>query len=244
MRIPTGRGIAVKIEDTWILNIYAPSGTTRKAEREQFFNTEVTHIMPTTHQRIILAGDFNCTIAPTDCTCTNNHSAALEKLIKGLGLTDAWNPTQARRGFTHYTATGASRLDRIYVTKTVLSKKTGIEMMAAAFTDHNAVILRLEMDHPPNNRGRGYWKMNKNILQEKTFQETFKTKWEKWNKKHYPTSVMWWSRYVKKQIKLTFMAEGAERRRDRCQMENFYYEVLNNILGDDKVGPNTTTKIR
>jgi exonuclease III len=122
-RIPTGRGIAVKIEDTWILNIYAPSGTIRKAEREQFFNTEITHIMPTTHQRIILAGDFNCTIPPTDCTGTNNHSAALGKLIKGLGLTGAWNPTQARIGFTHYTATGASRLNRIYVTKTVLSKK-------------------------------------------------------------------------------------------------------------------------
>jgi hypothetical protein len=88
--------------------------------------------------------------------------------------------------------------------------------------------------------------MNKNILQEKTFQETFKTKCEKckMNKKHYPTSVMWWSRYVKKQIKLTFIAEGPERRRDRCHMENFYYEMLNNILGDDKVGPNTTTKIQ
>jgi exonuclease III len=183
-RIPTGRGIAAKIEDTWILNIYAPSGTTRKAEREQFFNTEITYIMPTTHKRIILAGDFNCTMAPTDCTGTNNHSAALEKLIKGIGLTDAWNPTQTRRGYTHYTANGASRLDRIYATKKI-SKKTGIETMVAAFSDHNAVILRLKMDHQVNYRGKGYWKMNINMLQEKTFQETFKAKWEEWkmNKK-------------------------------------------------------------
>jgi len=187
-RIPTGRGIAAKIEDTWLINIYAPSGTTRKAEREQFFNTEVTYIIPTTHERIIFAGDFNCTMSPSDCTGTNNHSAALDKLLKGIGLKDAWNPTQTRRGFTHYSITGASRLDRIYVTKTILSKKTGIETMAAAFSDHNAVILRLEMDHQTNYRGKGYWKMNINMLQEKTFQETFKTKWEKWkmNKKTLP----------------------------------------------------------
>jgi exonuclease III len=244
-RIPTGRGIAAKIEDTW-LNIYAPSGTTRKAEREQFFNTEVTYIIPATHERIILAGDVNCTMYPTDCTGTNNHSVALDKLIKGIGLMDAWNPTQTRRGFTHYTATGASRLDRIYATKTIISKKTGIETMAAAFSDHNAVILRLEMDYQANYRGKGYWKMNINMLQGKTFQETFKAKWEKWkmNKKHYPTNVMWWSRYVKKQIKVAFMAEGAERRRDRCRMKNFYYEALNDKLQDDKIYPNTTTKLR
>jgi exonuclease III len=31
-RIPSGRGIAASIENTWIINIYAPSGTARKTE--------------------------------------------------------------------------------------------------------------------------------------------------------------------------------------------------------------------
>jgi hypothetical protein len=39
--------------------------------------------------------------------------------------------------------------------------------MAAAFSDHNAAILRLEMDHQANYRGKGYWKMTINMLQEK-----------------------------------------------------------------------------
>jgi hypothetical protein len=60
------------------------------------------------------------------------------------------------------------------------------------------------------------------------------------NKKHFPTSVMWWSRYVKRRIKITFIAEGAERRRDRQQLENLYYEVMNNIIRDNCVGPATT----
>jgi hypothetical protein len=123
-RIPTGSGIAAKIENTWIIKIYEPSGTGRKAEREHFYNTGITHILPPTHAEMILACDFNCTLAHTDCTGTQNNSAALKKLIKGLGLTDEWNPQTTREGYTHYTATGASRIDRIYPTNALLSKKT------------------------------------------------------------------------------------------------------------------------
>jgi exonuclease III len=244
-RLPTGRGIAAKIENTCIINIYAPSGTGRKAEMEQFYNTGITHIFPATHTEMILAGDFNCTLAQTDCTGTPNNSAALNKLIKGLGLTDAWNP-QTRESYTHYTATGASRIDRIYTTIALLSRKTGIETMAVAFTDHNAVILRIALNLPIQHRGRGYWKINSRLLQEKTYKNTLKTRWETWtkNKKHFPTSVMWWSRYVKRRIKITFIAEGVERRQDRQQLKNFYYKVMNNIIRDNSVGPATTTKLK
>jgi hypothetical protein len=127
-----------------------------------------------------------------------------------------------------------------------MSVKTGIETLAVAFTDHNAVILRIALDLPIQHRGRGYWKMNSRLLQEKTFKNTLKTRWETWtrNKKYFPTSVMWWSRYVKRRIKITFIAECAERRRDRQQLENFYYEMMNDIIRDNCVGPATTTKLK
>jgi exonuclease III len=187
-RLLTGKGLTAKIENTWIINIYAPSDTGRKAEREQFYNTGITHILPPTHTEMILAGDFNCTLAQIDCTGTPNNSAALNKLIKGLGLTDAWNPQTTREGYTHYTTTGASRIDRIYTTNALLSRKTRIETLAVAFTDHNAVILRIALDLPIQHTGRGYWKMNSRLLQEKTFKNTLKTRWETWtkNKKHFP----------------------------------------------------------
>jgi endonuclease/exonuclease/phosphatase family metal-dependent hydrolase len=69
---------------------------------------------------------------------------------------------------THYTATGESRIDRIYTTKALMSRETSIETLAVAFTDHNAVILRIAIDFPTQHRGRGYWKMNSHLLQEKT----------------------------------------------------------------------------
>ena len=43
-RIPSGRGIAAKFNGTWIVNIYAPSGTEKKQEREHFYNSELTYI--------------------------------------------------------------------------------------------------------------------------------------------------------------------------------------------------------
>jgi exonuclease III len=101
-RLPTGRGIAARIENIWIINIYAQSGTGRKAERERFYNTGIISTLPPTHTETILAGDFNCTQAQTDCTGTQNNSAALSKFLKGLSLTDAWNPQTTREGYTLY----------------------------------------------------------------------------------------------------------------------------------------------
>ena len=40
-RIPSGRGIAAQLRDTWLVNIYAPAGTAKRLEREEFFNTEL-----------------------------------------------------------------------------------------------------------------------------------------------------------------------------------------------------------
>jgi exonuclease III len=191
-KLPTGRGIAANTENTWFINIYAPSGTARKTEREDFFNTSITHLIPEAPTELILAGDFNCTTTKTDTTGPLNNSAALNKLTKSLRLIDAWTPTTTREGYTHYTQQGASRIDRIYTTTTTMSRKTGIITQIAAFTDHHAVILRLALDHPLQIRGRGLWKMNLSLLQDKNFADVLKTKWNVWktHMKYYPSVVV------------------------------------------------------
>ena len=52
-RIPSGRGIAANFKGIRIINIYAPPGTERRAEREQFFNTKVTYLLPTDATEIL-----------------------------------------------------------------------------------------------------------------------------------------------------------------------------------------------
>ena len=74
LRLPSGRGIAAIIHDIWYANVYAPSGTERRKQREDFFNRHLPNILPTTPNNIILAGDFNSIIDPRDTTGTTPHS--------------------------------------------------------------------------------------------------------------------------------------------------------------------------
>jgi len=48
--------------------------------------------------------------------------------------------------------------------------------------------------------------------------------------KYYPTRVMWRCRYVKGMLRQMLGREGADRRRDRIEMENFYYSVIYSVL--------------
>ena len=45
-RIPTGRGIVAYLGNICLVNIYAPSGTANRTDREDFFNTEVVELIP------------------------------------------------------------------------------------------------------------------------------------------------------------------------------------------------------
>ena len=72
-----------------------------------------------------------------------SHSKALEGLVHGFELQDMWRADTARTVFTHYSLMVASRIDRIYTTKNLIDKLIGVDTVAAAFTDHLSVLMRL-----------------------------------------------------------------------------------------------------
>jgi hypothetical protein len=148
--------------------------------------------------------------------------------------------------YTHYTATGASGIDRIYATRNIISKKLGVETVAAAFTDHHAVILRIAISEPLTLRGRGYWRMNVTIMSDKNFQTIIQKQWAKFktHKKYYPHSVMWWARYVKRMIRQLFINKGTECRRDRLAKETFYYDAMCNILQEATIQESTSRTLK
>ena len=110
-RIPTGRGMSAYFNGNRIINIYASSGSEKKREREEFYNGDVARLLMHPSDNIVLAGDFNCVLTPSDCTGSCNVSQALARLVSGLDLVDVWNMNQGRMIYTHYTAQGASRID-------------------------------------------------------------------------------------------------------------------------------------
>ena len=194
-RLPSGRGMSASLRGILIEIIYAPSGAEKRQQRDAFYNTEVVHLILSSSTAMILAGDFNC-VMTKDCTGQRNCSRALARLIRRLDFIDVWEATPTRTAYAHYTATGTSRIDRIYVTHYLRRRQQGVETVAAAFMDHFAVILRLTMDVPCSPRGKGYWRMNVSFLSDPFFLQTTKENWEKWwtHMTCYLHRVMWWCR--------------------------------------------------
>jgi hypothetical protein len=96
---------------------------------------------------ILLGGDFSCVLDARDPTGHGSSSRSLNTLIHRYSLRDAWQARPGNTAYAHYTAHGATRLDRFYLTEGLLRRRTGVATVAA-FTDHLAVILRLSMGAP------------------------------------------------------------------------------------------------
>jgi exonuclease III len=55
-RTPSGRAIAATLNGTRIINVYAPSGTAKRAERESFYNQELATFLDNANSDLILGG--------------------------------------------------------------------------------------------------------------------------------------------------------------------------------------------
>ena len=58
-RHPSGRAMAASLGEIHIINIYAPSGTSKRRERENFYNNELPYILDTASADIVMGGDVN-----------------------------------------------------------------------------------------------------------------------------------------------------------------------------------------
>jgi len=100
----------------------------------------------------------------------------------------------------------AARLDRIYATDHIRKCKQGIETLVAAFTDHLAVLFRVNTEVTFIHREKGRWFMNNAHLAEKRFRDKLNTAWTEW-KNHIPSfqnTVHWWEQYAKEKMKARY----------------------------------------
>jgi len=224
--------MAAKFREICIINVYAPSGTGMKQERERFFNTELPYLPTGETSHILLYGDFNCILEASDTTGGLTYSRALAELVHGLALTETWQGNPIHKVYTHYSASGATRIDRIYATQELLERKLSVEAIVAPFTDHLAVYLRISIDLPIMRRGRGLWKMESAVITENACTEKLRTLWGQLQRQegYFPDLTMWWDRLCKKKIRQLYQREQAEHLRDHCMMENHLYECMYDVL--------------
>jgi hypothetical protein len=114
-------------------------------------------------KNITLGRDFNCALDKSDSMVYYHHSPALAELVRCFTLKDFWLDEPSRKAFTHYSTSGAT-LDRIYLAQELLAKTLGVEALVPTFKDHLVICLRLTVDIPTLQRGRGLWKHSSIIL--------------------------------------------------------------------------------
>jgi exonuclease III len=106
-RTPTGRGISALFNGIRIINIYAPSCSEKQREKEEFYTDHVARLLTHSSDYMVLAGDSNCVLTPSDCTVSFNISRALGRLVTGLDLVDVWDMIEALKIYTNYAVKGA-----------------------------------------------------------------------------------------------------------------------------------------
>jgi exonuclease III len=86
------RGTAILTRDTIVVthNVYAPSGNSKRLEREVFFNNDLPFLLGSAPADVLLGGDFNCILEAADSTGHGSYSRSLATLVQGYSLRDAW----------------------------------------------------------------------------------------------------------------------------------------------------------
>ena len=154
-----------------LINVYAPSGSSRKQERASFFSQDLFAALQLSPDRpLILGGDFNCLLKPIDvenvCGFTQKKCQSLDNIVKVFKLIDSFRfcyPTA--KEFTFFRPGCApSRLDRIYLSSCMENAVCNVNHFAS-LADHCGVNLKISLDlhlQPPSreNTDYSYWKLN------------------------------------------------------------------------------------
>jgi hypothetical protein len=118
------------------------------------------------------------------------------------------------------------------MSKELLVRKTGIEIIPAAFTDHHDIVTHTSIPNNEVRRRRGRWRMDPTLTKNACVRDTIRKEWAKWwlHKHDYPHEVMWWEQFVKKQLQRLIRQEETERHRKHRLMENHLYDCIYDIL--------------
>lgn len=200
-----GRLLALRVHNTTLCNVYAPSGSVLRAERERFFNNTISYYLRHSTDHIIVGGDFNCVIRQCDATGSNS-SPALQATVQQLRLKDVWQQLRSREtGYTYITHNSSSRLDRIYVSESLREHLRTAHIHVCCFSDHKALVTRICIPLPDRAHGRGFWSLRPHLLSTENINE-LQTRWQYWTRqrRYYPSWMEWWLSCAKPKIKSFF----------------------------------------
>lgn len=178
-RDPEGRYLIMdlSIRDTryTIVNVYGPN-----EDRPQFYRNLFTKIQLFDNDNKILMGDFNLALdilrdkdpRGTNYGGENLKQSAIELInfLEANDMVDIWrefNPDKFR--LTWHSGARKSQIDYIFILRSQIQLVQDIDILPSFLSDHSIPILSIMQDNYP--RGRGYWKFNNSLLEDKKFIE-------------------------------------------------------------------------
>lgn len=208
-----GRVMVVDVEkngvQSRIINVYAHVDP--KQRRELLLSMDTCFI---TRKNIIVGGDFNVSLEK------EKFSLPLKTFIRQYGLTDVMGRLLGKKvGYTWRNTRGVqSRLDYILIDKKCKIK--GGKTIPVLLTDHQAVEVDLEIEGMEY--GKGYWKLNNEVLKEKDYRDKFLEIFPLWVKvkELYGKKGDWWED-VKCKIKkftIEYCTDRSKRRKEEFNM--------------------------
>ena len=198
-----------------LVNIYAPNGV---SDRKAFFEQLHHHFL--SQGDYIIAGDFNCVDRAIDKFHSNDfHSSdktCLAALKTDFSLVDVYrklNPHGISFTWSNSSNSQASRLDRFFISQTLLNGVRSNVVLPCTFSDHEFVCLDFASDSISNRRC-AVWKFNTSLLSDSDFRDQISglILAQKSKIAFFPTLGDWWDN-LKDLIRKSCIAFSARKRR-------------------------------
>ena len=217
-----------------LVNVYAPSGSAEKEERENLFKGGLAHLLRSSQREgrwFLALGDWNSVTKESDVEKNFDlkKSDSLTNLETSFNLIDAYrylHPQATASDFTFYRpSVSRSRLDRAYLPQTARHKLVGASH-EPGLGDHAILMVTLASltphppPPPPPQSSRATWVLNRSIVEEEDFKELFARLWDilKGEREHYNDWPDWWelrARPASRELCQRYSARRAKERRMR-----------------------------
>ncbi len=240
------------IDRTILVNVYAPNG---KRDRAVFFKNLSQEIdtwrVAHNCDQLMITGDFNCVLNQNDKNTESridrdDSSKELQELINQLNLIDIWRKyNKDKKQFTwrqintnNNNRNVAVRLDRWYISPSLLGNVEKCYIVPCTISDHLPVMLKL-CNLNKIKRGRGVWKFNNSLLQCNDFCTKVEEFWEGWKllKPNGAPILEWWDE-GKSEMKEIAIKISRDKARIRKQLEKVIRREYEEALQDFDQNPN------
>ena len=223
---PSGRILCFDIEDLTLVNVYLPSGSEAKQDRENLIGQDIPNLL--LHRRKgLVGGDWNAITAPIDCTNLPDPkmSPNLKKLIKISGWSDTFRTLHPKKvAFSHFysrnmgdsgLSQGASRLDRSYSWGEVSTISS--TYLGAGFSDHLIHKVELAVSSslfPVEPVYKPFFKINPLTAKDPAFKEKVRLLTADWEVTKGRLPLLQWWELLKRDIRHAAKEISAETKKN------------------------------